>query len=110
MCPADQPAVSPLPPKAASLQQTLSSLHTTISPLDIQTPASLPQMTGTGGHTKAWDLGRQAYLNWAVGKMVSASGGASDVPGGDKMEGLEEVMVGMRGGEGMEKLAKAAGA
>jgi len=42
--------------------------------------------------------------------MVSASGGASDVPGGDKMEGLEEVMVGMRGGEGMEKLAKAAGA
>jgi len=104
------PPVSPLPPKAAALQETLTNLHQTLSPLDIPPPTSSSVPTA-GGHTKAWELGRRAYLNWAVGKMVSGSGaGQAEGGAGDRMEGVEEEMRGMGGREGMEKLAKAVGA
>lgn len=83
-------------------------MHQTLSPLDIPPwPSTIP--AGSGTHTKAWELGRHAYLNWAVGKMVSGSGNASGQEG-EKMEGLEEEMQSMGGGEGMERLAKAIGA
>ena len=46
--------------------------------------------------------------------MVAATGGGSgqgEAGGaGDRMEGMEEEMKGMGGGEGMEKLARVVGA
>lgn len=110
--------VSPLPSKAANLHQSLLALHTQIAPLDY-TPSSSPAAHAAlpgSGHTKAWEMGRQAYLNWAVGKMVSStgasgSGGETGAGGvGERMEGLGEEMSGMGGGQGMEKLARAVGA
>ena len=60
--------------------------------------------SASGVHTKAWELGRRAYLNWAVGKMISSSVPLTE-GGSDKMEGIEEEMTRMGGGVGMDILA-----
>ena len=101
--------VSPLPPKAAKLQSTLTDLHHILSPLDIPVPANIAVATG---NTKAWEMGRKAYLHWAVGKMVPGSATGAEMETGafgygEKMDGLEEQMNAMGGGAGMEKLVRA---
>ncbi|KAK4689348.1 kinetochore protein Mis12/MTW1, partial [Tremellales sp. Uapishka_1] len=69
--------VSPLPTHAVQISQTLSTLHATLQPMQLDPPATtltpLP-IAGAGDRVKAWELGRQAYLNWAVGKVASATG------------------------------------
>lgn len=81
---------------------------------------SLPPATGSGAsNLKAWELGRQAYLSWAVGRAVgqhqlevgSSTGGG--VPGAVGAAGAEELDVVEReagevgGTEGVEGLLKA---
>jgi kinetochore protein Mis12/MTW1 len=51
-------------------------------------------------------MGRQAYLNWAVGKLVPAASGS----GGDEvLDTVERDMRAAGGVEGVEKLHGAAG-
>lgn len=57
--------------------RSLGQLHTTVSPMSLE-PPSVP--VGRGNGTKAWELGRQAYLNWAVGKMLSQASGTTADP------------------------------
>lgn len=61
--------------------------------------------TGSGDKTKAWELGRNAYLNWAVGKMVAGNTDGSS--NGERSEGLE---MEPGKGKGIEVLARAVGA
>jgi hypothetical protein len=49
-------------------------------------------------------MGRQAYLNWAVGKMIHPEG--KD----DALETVEELMEQGGGQEGLDRLSKAIGA
>jgi hypothetical protein len=88
--------VSPLDKSAQQISSTLQSLQTSIQPLYDSSPNPMfhPQISGVG--TKAWELGRQAYLNWAVGKMVNKDGGDSMV-----IDGVEQEMQDMGGQEGL---------
>jgi kinetochore protein Mis12/MTW1 len=99
--------VSPLPETATAISQALLALHTQLSPLEPHRPnpdQPLPQ------GTKAWEMGRQAYLNWAMskdlpGSTVSGTQGASG--GGDEtIEGVEREMRAAGGFEGMDRLGE----
>lgn len=57
-----------------------------------------------GSGAKAWEMGRQAYLNWAVGKLVPPPAGGDEV-----FDGLERDMRAAGGAEGVERLHGAAG-
>ena len=96
---ADSP-VLPLPPKAQQVRSALSALHENVASLDA--PTTVPDTLPPG--TKAWEMGRQAYLNWAVGKMIRAEG--KD----ETMDAAEEAMERGGGQEGLDKLSKAMGA
>lgn len=81
---------------------------------------------GNPASQKAWELGRQAYLNWAVGKLVdtyaepgagapAGAGGKTDAAAGAAAAGTEREKVGEvermmreRGGrpEDVERLAR----
>ncbi|TYJ51745.1 hypothetical protein B9479_007671 [Cryptococcus floricola] len=130
--------LNPLPQNTTHLTQTVSSLHTSLLPLEsipIHTSTSFTRLpdpshgpgSGSGEHTKAWELGRAAYLNWAMGKMVpsaSSSSSAASAPGsgegqpaastgeggagggGDKLEAIEQGIEQVGGKEGMEVLAE----
>lgn len=70
---------------------------------------SLPPPTSTtitaGTNLKAWELGRQAYLSWAVGRAVGIHQSETGV-GAEEMDDMEkeaEVMGGVEGAEGMMK-------
>lgn len=90
---------------------SLKSLQTSLEPLSAlppNIPASAPAPRGDGA--KAWELGRQAYLNWAVGKAVGAQHGAGAAGAGDGIDQMERMMVDHSGSDGMEKLARSIGA
>ena len=90
--------VSPLPTHAASLKKTLASLHETVSPLEPHT-ISRPSLPSNG---KAWEMGRQAYLNWAVGKLTPQGAGGEEV-----LEAIEGDMRESGGAEGVDRLTRA---
>jgi kinetochore protein Mis12/MTW1 len=78
----------------------------------------IPSIPQSAPGTKAWELGRQAYLNWAVGKMVhpesavAAGGGPGSGPGAnseERMEGIEREMAGVGDKEAIEAMGRAAG-
>lgn len=93
-------AVLPLPPKAQQVRSALSALHEKVASLDTPTPVDTTLPPGT----KAWEMGRQAYLNWAVGTMIQAEGRD------ETMDAAEEAMERGGGQEGLDKLSKAVGA
>ncbi|RSH91685.1 hypothetical protein EHS25_009054 [Saitozyma podzolica] len=106
--------LTPLPQTAETLRSSLSQLFTSLEVMEIPIP-SIPQ---SAPGTKAWELGRQAYLNWAVGKMVhpesavAAGGGPGSGPGAkseERMEGIEREMAGVGDKEAMEAMGRAAG-
>ena len=82
------------------IKTSLSSLHDNLASLE----ALPPPETSLPPGTKAWEMGRQAYLNWAVGKMIHPEG--KD----DTVEAAEAEMERGGGREGLEKLSKAVGA
>lgn len=100
--------------------QSLAKLHTTVSPMSLDPPSVL---VGQGNGTKAWELGRQAYLNWAVGKMLSQAGsgggGAAPAAGAesgaqagsadDRVEAVESELRQIGDHEGIEAAMKAVG-
>lgn len=100
--------MSPLDDKAATALEGLTALHALVQPMDpypVTSAHSHPSLApGTGA--KAWEMGRQAYLNWAVGKLVPAASGS----GGDEvLDTVERDMRAAGGVEGVEKLHGAAG-
>lgn len=101
-------SVSPLDEKASNALAGLTALHTLVAPMDpypISSPAHLAPAPAPGSGAKAWEMGRQAYLNWAVGKLVP---GAAGNAGDELLEGLECDMRAAGGVEGVEKLHGAA--
>ena len=60
----------------------------------------LPKPSGK----RAWEMGRNAYLNWAVGKMIHPE--SKD----DTLEAAEDLMEQGGGQEGLDKLTRAVGA
>ncbi|WRT70393.1 uncharacterized protein IL334_007391 [Kwoniella shivajii] len=75
----DSAGLNPLPKPSSQLLPTLISLHTSLQPLEPISP-TMPNFTsaagpgaGIGEHTKAWELGRAAYLNWALNKVIPPS-------------------------------------
>jgi len=92
-------SVTPLPPKAQSIVTALEGLHQTVSSLETLPPAETKIPPGT----KAWEMGRHAYLNWAVGKMIHPD--SKD----DTLESAENLMEQGGGQEGLDKLSRAAG-
>ena len=54
---------------------SLTSLHGVLQPLSEASVIPAPQ--APNDDSKAWELGRQAYLNWAVGKIISESDGGN---------------------------------
>ncbi|ORY28136.1 hypothetical protein BCR39DRAFT_208631 [Naematelia encephala] len=96
--------LSPLSPKVSTILSSLQSLHTTLQPLEIQHPTLAPP--ALNGNGKAWELGRSAYLNWAVGKMVGGAAG----DGEGRLEGVEKELGSVGDVEGVERLGKAVGA
>jgi kinetochore protein Mis12/MTW1 len=101
--------VTPLPKTAETLKSSLSQLFTSLEVMEIPIP-SIPQ---SAPGTKAWELGRQAYLNWAVGKMVhpenAGTGAGPGAKGEERMEGIEREMAGVGNKEAMEAMGRAAG-
>lgn len=87
--------VSPLPSKASQIQQSLLDLHKTLSPLEITHPTQ-STVPNTTNH-KAWELGRMAYLNWAVNKMVPNSLSGSNIDE-NRISELERQMMESKGG------------
>lgn len=79
--------------------RSMNALHDQIAPVDIPTPIP-PQSLPPG--SKAWEMGRQAYLNWAVGKLVPPL-----TAGDEAIEGVEKDMRAGGGSEGVEKLGGA---
>ncbi|WVQ81687.1 hypothetical protein IAT38_003812 [Cryptococcus sp. DSM 104549] len=114
----DSAGLSPLPTRAAQIQSTLTSLQSALAPLDIiPLPTTAPPPTA-GEHTKAWELGRAAYLNWALGKMVPGESAAGAVAGpsgagaGDgeaKLEAIEKGIEEVGPKEGVEILGNSLG-
>ncbi|KAK8853079.1 hypothetical protein IAR55_003780 [Kwoniella newhampshirensis] len=116
----DSAGLSPLHTPSSQILQTLTSLHTALSPLDTMVTTLPPQPSpGPGGsaggsHTKAWEMGRAAYLNWALGKMVpsnpsvtiggSTAGGEGAHEG--KMESIEKSIEEVGGVEGVEAVVR----
>ena len=87
------------------MHRSMQSLHQTIEPIELHVPAA-PIQAVSGQDTKAWELGRQAYLNWAVGKLTSGT----QVGGGSNEEIIErvETTMGESGGnEGIDRLYQA---
>lgn len=82
------------------IKTSLSALHDNLASLQALPP---PETTLPPG-TKAWEMGRQAYLNWAVGKMIHPEG--KD----DTVETAEAEMERGGGQEGLDRLSKALGA
>ena len=93
----------------------MTKLHATLSPMETHVPIPLPV---AGNNAKAWELGRQAYLNWAVGKMLpqgpgpagahGAHGGIGGVGAEEGMlEGVEREMMESGGAEGLDRLSRA---
>ncbi|WWC91543.1 uncharacterized protein L201_006489 [Kwoniella dendrophila CBS 6074] len=75
--------LNPLPKPTQQLIPILNSLNSSLKPLEpISTNILLDaninmnlnidkQQITTNQHTKAWELGRSAYLNWALNKIVN---------------------------------------
>ncbi|KAE8539546.1 hypothetical protein D1P53_004648 [Cryptococcus gattii VGV] len=105
----DSANLDPLPSRAAQLQSTLTSLQSALNPLDIiPIPTSTGLSPSSGDHTKAWELGRAAYLNWALGKMLPpGERGLGVGEGGDaeRLERIEKEIEEIGPREGMEILA-----
>ncbi|WWC64397.1 uncharacterized protein I303_107007 [Kwoniella dejecticola CBS 10117] len=76
----DTAGLNPLPKPTAQLLPILSTLQNALQPLEplslntnlpIQLRGAKGSAPGGGGkHTKAWELGRSAYLNWALNKAL----------------------------------------
>lgn len=64
--------VSPLPQTASDIAKTMENLHEKLAVISPVAP-SAPAPVAAGSHTKSWELGRQAYLNWATNKVVHAT-------------------------------------
>ena len=88
-----------MPETATAIAQALLALHTNMSPLEPHRPN--PEIVPPQG-AKAWELGRQAYLNWAVGKVVSAPSG-----GDETIDLVENGMKAAGGSEGVDRLTEA---
>lgn len=101
-------AVHPLPPRAEGITDSLTHLHALVSNMDM--PTSLPTTPTPAQGTKAWELGRQAYLNWAVGKMLHPTGNAGNSAGDGGLTDAESLMESQGGAEGMERLGRLVGA
>lgn len=82
------------------IKTSLTALHDNLASLETLPP---PETTLPPG-TKAWEMGRQAYLTWAVGKMIHPE--AKD----DTVEVAEAEMEKGGGQEGLDRLSKAVGA
>ncbi|OXG15788.1 kinetochore protein Mis12/MTW1 [Cryptococcus neoformans Tu259-1] len=103
----DSAGLNPLPTRAAQLQTTLTSLQSALTPLDI---IPIPTSTGfppsSGEHTKAWELGRTAYLNWALGKMLPPGERGGGVVGesgdAERLERIEQEIEEIGPRDGME--------
>ena len=93
--------VSPLPETATAISQALLSLHSQLSPLEPHR-ASLDQSVPQGA--KAWEMGRQAYLNWAISKDLPGSTG--NVGGDETIEAIEREMRAGGGSEGIDQLGE----
>jgi kinetochore protein Mis12/MTW1 len=92
--------VTPLPPKAQSIVSSLEGLHHNITSLEGLPPTETKIPPGT----KAWEMGRHAYLNWAVGKSIHPD--SKD----DTLVSAESLMEQGGGQEGLDKLSRALGA
>ena len=64
--------------------KSLTTLHVSLQPLCETSVIPAPQIPNDD--SKAWELGRQAYLNWAVGKIISESAGGGRGNGGAKLD------------------------
>ncbi|OCF39627.1 hypothetical protein I317_06592 [Kwoniella heveanensis CBS 569] len=107
---------------STQLLPTIKALHDSLQPLEpislsgstsaafIPPPGTFTS-TGTGTdnakHTKAWEMGRAAYLNWALNKIVRAPAGAARQPGTGTLteEGNnDQARSGIAAGAGSAKL------
>lgn len=70
-----------------------------MSPLEPHQPA-LDQPLPQGA--KAWEMGRQAYLNWAVGKVLPANSAGGD----EAIDVVEREMLAAEGSEGVDRLGE----
>ncbi|WVW85974.1 hypothetical protein I302_108012 [Kwoniella bestiolae CBS 10118] len=100
----DSAGLNPLNKPAQQLLPTLLSLHESLKPLEpipLSTPTSTAGKQSINTHTKAWELGRSAYLNWALTKSLPSdiSGGEGRVGGGDKLGEIEGDIRRIIGGE-----------
>lgn len=69
---------------------------------------SVPPPSGKGTNLKAWEMGRQAYLSWAVNKAVGSSGGiGAGVGAVDEMSEVEKEAEGQGGIGGVETMMRA---
>lgn len=113
--------VHPLGPKSSSLKTSLLSLQSLLATMEDPHPSLQPTST-TGanpGNLKAWEMGRQAYLSWAVGRAVGqyqagdtgtgVGGGASGVGATDEMGDVGREIENVGGVEGVEGIMKAIG-
>jgi kinetochore protein Mis12/MTW1 len=82
-------SVQPLLPTLSKTKTQLASLHDVLAPMATLPPAaaagsrarSTPSAStsasagaGAAPGQKAWEMGRQQYLSWAVGKALAAAG------------------------------------
>ncbi|OCF32175.1 hypothetical protein I316_06089 [Kwoniella heveanensis BCC8398] len=114
--------MSTLSQPSTQLLPTIKALHDSLQPLEpislsgstsaafIPPPGTFTS-TGTGTdnakHTKAWEMGRAAYLNWALNKIVRAPAGAARQPGTGTLteEGNnDQARSGIAAGAGSAKL------
>ncbi|RXK39444.1 hypothetical protein M231_03277 [Tremella mesenterica] len=100
--------LTPLPVKAETISKGLEDLHETLSHMDIPPPSTHLPPSGVKGETKAWEMGRKAYLSWAVGRMISreSGGGSEAVMAGKHNDGVD---VSPETIDAPERLAKALG-
>jgi kinetochore protein Mis12/MTW1 len=88
------------PAKAQQIVTSLEALHQTVTSLETLPPTETRIPPGA----KAWEMGRHAYLNWAVGKMIHP--GSKE----DTLEAAENLMEQSGGQTGIDKLSRAIGA
>ncbi|WWD03457.1 hypothetical protein V865_001509 [Kwoniella europaea PYCC6329] len=82
----DSAGLNPLDKPAQQILPTLLSLHESLKPLEPSTSTigtGISAKNTTNEHTKAWELGRSAYLNWALGKVIPNTGGTGTIQGGE---------------------------